>query len=151
MLFIGGCLRALGVPKHFAQTLHDPVLDGMLVRRFIEQSPIAIAQPAGLIKRQLFFDGDMHPEVQERIAVARFREKVTVAHCLGIFQSRMVFGMSQEHRHDQLFRSFKPTPFTVRLPGAKKNLPRPFAIPSNKHLQGVLDWNRPSTAEYWKR
>ena len=138
-------------PQHFTETFHHVVLNGVLVRMPAQKFLINPANAGWLINGQLLYDGDMHAEMKEGIGFTRLWKIIAFARDLGLFQRGMIFGMPQQHLHDQFFHAFERSSFAVRVPRAEKNLARLSAILANEHRQAVAALNSPSTTEYWNR
>lgn len=88
-----------------------------------------------LIDGQLFFDGDVQPEVQKRIGFAVSRKIIAFPGGFRLFEKSMVFRVAQDNLHNQLFNSFERTSFSVGSPGAKENFARLPAIVPDQHVR----------------
>lgn len=71
-----------------------------------------------LIECELFLDGDVHAEVQER--VGRFRGVIPVSGARGIFEQGVIFRVPERHRHDQRFDTFERSVFAAPPPGTEE-------------------------------
>ena len=96
-----------------------------------EQPLVMRADTARLVERELFLDGDVHAEVQERIG--RFRGHLRVPGEVKSrlrlrpapdLQQRVVFRVPERHRHDQRLDAFERQVFSMPAAQARKNTSR---------------------------
>ena len=109
------------------------MLRRVLVGKAREYLLVITADPPGLVDRQLLLDGDVHAEMQERIGLARFRKIIALARRLGMFEKSMIFGVPQDHLHDEFFHALQRLSLAVRAPGAEKYLACLCSILTEKH------------------
>ena len=106
---------ALRLPQGLAQAFQHAVLGAVFVGRTATEFRVLRADAARLVESQLFLDGDVQPEVQERV-LTLVRQPVAFRAGVGIFQKRMVFGMAQGNGDNGAFRTFQRLAVEIPAP-----------------------------------